>query len=118
MKKQKKKVLEFDPNGLSPSDPGAKLDANKPLAGLIKHFGLALLEVAKVGTYGAKKYSRGGWLQVEDGVQRYEDAFWRHLLVQDTEPIDKESGLSVESQIAWNALAKLELRLREEKSHV
>jgi hypothetical protein len=71
---------EQDPHGKDPHEPGAKLDLGKPFAGLLAHFGKALLAVAQVSTYGSKTYSRGGWQHVPNGVERYTDAFWRHLL--------------------------------------
>jgi len=103
---------EQDPTGRNQHEPGSKLDAGKPMASLLSHFGLALLEVAKVGTFGAKKYTFGGWQEVPEGVLRYSDAMWRHLCKEHTEAIDKDSGMLHQAQIAWNALARLELMLR------
>ncbi len=102
---------EKDPLGKKPGEPGAKLDQGKPMAGLLQDFGRALLAVAEVGTFGAKKYSRGGWQHVPDGVNRYTDAMLRHILVE-SEKIDRDSGLPHAAQTAWNALARLELMLR------
>jgi hypothetical protein len=103
---------EKDPTGRQAHDPGAKLDAGKPMAGLLQQFGRALMEVSKVGTYGAKKYSVGGWQHVPDGVGRYTDAMVRHFLTENRETFDAESGLLHAAQTAWNALARLELMLR------
>lgn len=91
---------------------GAKDDSGKVMGSLVGDFGLALLEVAKLGTFGASKYTRGGWKEVPDGVQRYDDAMWRHLLKSATETIDPETNISHEVAVVWNALAKLELKLR------
>lgn len=93
--------------------PGAKLDSGKIQAGVLGQFSLALLAVGEVGTYGATKYSRGGWQHVENGVERYDDAKWRHMLAGYREEIDEESGLLHAAHEAWNALAKLELILRD-----
>lgn len=90
-----------------------KHDNGKPLAGVIGDFGLALTAVAEVGTFGAQKYTRGGWENVPEGRIRYTDAMWRHLLNEKTMPIDEESGLLTEVHTVWNALARLELHLRE-----
>lgn len=106
-------MTDKDPLGKDAKEPGAKLDAGKPMAGVIPDFGLALMAVAEVGTYGIKKYSRGGWLQVPDSIQRYGDAKWRHLLCGKTELFDAESGLPHEWHAVWNALAELELKLRK-----
>ena len=55
-------------------------------------------------------------LHVKDGQKRYTDAMSRHLL-QDLsgEVYDQESGLHHATAVAWNALARLELTLRELK---
>lgn len=102
---------EQDPHGLDPHQPGAKLDAGKPDMSLLIDFSAALKEVARVGDYGAIKYSRGGWLQVPCGYDRYTSAMLRHTLVN--EPIDAESELLHAAHAAWNALARLELLLIE-----
>jgi hypothetical protein len=106
------KQVEYDPHGLDPSEPGAKLDAGKIQADLLEDFGLALLAVADVATYGASKYSLGGWQEVKDGVRRYKGASWRHLLRKRYKTHDS-SGLLHDAQVAWNVLAQLELKLRE-----
>ena len=101
---------EHDPNGVQAHDPGAKLDGGKVIAELLLDFSHALLAVAEVATFGAKKYSRGGWQHVENGETRYTGALLRHLLNRDE--IDADSGLLHDAQVAWNALARLELKLR------
>jgi len=102
---------EQDPHGKDPHEPGAKLDAGKPRPWLVLGgFRNALMEVVKVGTMGAAKYSDHGWLQVPDAQSRYLDAALRHIL--DTEEFDKESGLPHLAHAAWNVLAVLELRMR------
>jgi len=106
---------EFDPNGKSLHEPGAKADAGKVQAGVLGDFALALLAVAEVGTHGAVKYTRGGWEQVQNGAERYTDAMWRHILAAKHQPADADSGLSHKAHAAWNALAVLELELRAEK---
>lgn len=107
---------ERDPTGRNPHDPGAKLDAGKPRAGLVlSGFPRALAEVSKVGTYGAEKYSDNGWMDVPDGEQRYTDAMMRHLLAEwRGEKRDADTDLHHAAHAAWNALARLELMLRGE----
>ena len=105
--------VESDPNGKKQFEPGAKLDAGKPASGLLLDFGAALTEVAKVGTFGMEKYARGGWLHVPNGVERYTDAMMRHLLLEAREPVADDSGILHASHTAWNALARLELMLKE-----
>ena len=93
--------------------PGAKDDSEKVMAGLLLDFSRALTEVADVGTFGAVKYTRGGWQEVENAEQRYTDAFMRHVLSLQTEGTDPETGFLHWAHVAWNALAVLELILRE-----
>ncbi len=105
---------EFDPNGLDAHDPGAKLDAGKPRMGLVMQgFPRALLAVGVVATVGAAKYSDGGWLTVKEGFERYTDAMHRHILEEAIDGvIDPKTDLNHAAQVAWNALARLELLLR------
>lgn len=110
-------MKEKDPNGLDPHNPGAKLDEGKLLAHILQQFSLALTEVMKVATFGAKKYSRGGWQHVENGFERYSDAMMRHYLKETSEDFDPDSGLSHEAHLAWNALARLELKIRKENEN-
>lgn len=108
---------ERDPHGLAPSAPGAKLDAEKVMAELtIDGFSRALLAVAKVSTYGAKKYSPGGWQHVQDGQVRYRRAGDRHRLARGHEELDPDTGLLHLAHECWNRLAELELLLREREN--
>jgi hypothetical protein len=110
---------ERDPSGKSQHEKGAKLDYNKNQLGLVLFgFARALSEVGKVGTYGAKKYSPNGWIDVENGVQRYTDAMFRHLFYEGSgQPNDPDTDLLHAAHTAWNALARLDLMIREsEKS--
>jgi len=91
---------------------GVKLDSGKIKAGVLAEFHLALLKVAEVGTFGADKYTRGGWQEVDNGLERYWDAMWRHLL---TPGNDEESGLPHLAHFVWNALAVLQLELDGEE---
>lgn len=111
---------ERDPAGLGAHEPGAKLDAGKVRAGLVLGgFARALLEVSKVGTFGAAKYSPTGWIRVEGGVDRYTDALHRHLLAEAIgEALDDQTDLLHAAHAAWNALARLDLMLREREQAV
>jgi len=109
--------IEEDPNGFEPADPRAKLDAGKPdLSYLPEQFPLALEAVCRVAEYGTTKYSRGGWLKVPDAVQRYSRALLRHLFIRYKADVIPgiEPRFHADAQIAWNALAVLELKLRGE----
>jgi hypothetical protein len=107
---------ERDPFGKDPHQPGAKLDEGKVLAGVLSDFSMALMEVAKIGTHGAKKYTRGGWQTVENGIERYSDALWRHLLKENRSALDEDSGMLHAAHLAWNALARLELMIRNNRT--
>ena len=106
-------MMESDPDGIKQHDAGAKLDAGKPDCSLLLLFGKALLAVAEVGTFGAKKYTRGGWQKVGRGQERYTAALLRHLWKEQDEDYDTDLPVLHAAQVAWNALARLELILRE-----
>lgn len=107
---------DADPHGKDAAEAGAKLDAFKVRAGLaLSGFPHALEEVARVGSYGAKKYTPYGFLSVPDGEARYHDAMMRHYLdLCKGQTYDNESGCLLLAQVAWNALAWLELHLRNQ----
>ena len=112
------KKPENDPRGLKGGEPGAKFDADKVRPSLILNdMPRAILAVAEVGTYGAEKYSEGGWKHVEPGIARYTDAMDRHRVKEGIESHDDDSGLMHAAHVAWNALARLELMLREQDSN-
>ena len=97
------------------SEPGDKYDHGKPRPGLVlSGFARAMKEVVKVGTFGARKYTDYGFLEVPDGANRYTDAMLRHYFAEVSgERLDSESGLLHAAHLAWNALARLELMLRD-----
>jgi hypothetical protein len=110
-------VVERDPTGRDPHNGGAKLDAGKVEMTLVtRDMARALRAVAEVSTFGARKYSRGGWVLVEDGFRRYADAQDRHANdFGRGESHCPDSGLLHLAHEAWNALAKLDLYLREQE---
>lgn len=112
-------MTEQDPHGTPAHLPGAKLDAGKARAGLVLgDFANALVLVTQVGTFGAQKYSSSGWLSVPDGANRYTDAMLRHWLAEHTgSEHDEQTGLPHAAHLAWNALARLELRARAAAAH-
>lgn len=107
---ESKRLFKTD-NGI-----GVKHDSDKVRPDLIfNSMSMALMAAAEVSTFGAKKYEKDGWLQVPDGIKRYTAAMDRHRLLESQEDADVESGLKHQAHLAWNALARLELMLREEK---
>lgn len=113
-------LTETTPDGLGQHEAGAKVDAGKERAHLVLgSFSRALMAVSEVGTFGANKYTDNGWLQVSNAHERYCDAMLRHYLKdQHGEETDPDSGLLHAAHLAWNALATLELILREEQDSV
>ena len=95
---------------------GIKYDGGKVCAfrGSIDYFPRALEQVAAVSTFGANKYAWKGWEAVSEGFERYSDAMVRHMFAAAKgEATDNDSGLLHEAHTAWNALARLELKLRQ-----
>jgi len=107
--------VEADPTGRSSKDPGSKLDKGKLMPDLvIGGFPRALWEVTRVGTEGANKYTPDGWQTVPGGERRYAEANMRHWLKRKMgRTMDEELPVLHEAQEIWNALASLELKLRE-----
>ena len=72
---------------------GRKFDAGKVDYTLVPWDGLE--EVVKVLEFGARKYARDNWQQVEGGMQRYQAAAFRHMIAYNQgEKADPETGLS------------------------
>lgn len=93
---------------------GVKHDNGKPEPRLVLgSMARAILAVSEVASYGAKKYSPDNWLLVDDAMERYTDAGDRHRLMSSHHDNDDESGLLQLAHAAWNALAVLELKLRD-----
>jgi len=109
-------LSESDPLGKSAKDPGSKLDTGKApvLRGAIQYFPRAIRYLAQISEIGSRKYSWKGWEKVPDGINRYGDALMRHLLAEEIEgSLDMDTGCLHAAQVAWNAMARLELMLRD-----
>lgn len=90
---------------------GLKYDAEKPRMDLISS--KALIELARVLTYGAKKYDSHNWRK---GIaySRIIAAIYRHLVAyNDGETYDKETGISH----AAHAMCELMFLLEFEHTH-
>lgn len=118
---------EKDPNGYAPNTPGAKLDAGKApvFQGVLGYFPRALIALASLSGYGAHKYAWKGWESVPDGENRYGNGLGRHLLKEaiegewdkDAENDPNYPGCILHAtQVAWNAMARLELILKRKQS--
>jgi hypothetical protein len=94
--------------------------------GLLDYFPRACIAVAEVSAAGAEKYAWKGWEGVDDGYNRYSDAGARHIVKKaiegpwDSEMAERGKRILHDAQVAWNALAALELylRAREPKPNV
>lgn len=107
------------------SKPGQKFDGAKlPVGrGFIGYFGRAIKAVAMVSKYGAQKYAVSyedkNWERLDDARLRYGDGRARHIVDEAVDgPWDPESKLLHAAHAAWNAMAYLELCLREGMSLV
>lgn len=93
----------------APPPTGSKHDSGKPLMGAVPPN--ALLAVAKVLTFGAEKYGRDNWRQVESAETRYLDAALRHInAYQRGESVDPESGESHLAHAVCSLMFMLELQ--------
>ena len=102
-------------NGMDMSNTGGigrKNDTGKPMGSIVyKDFPLSMALAVDVATFGAAKYARGNWKQVDNAEQRYEDAMHRHLLAEASgEENDEESDLPHLGHALWNLMALIELR--------
>ena len=105
---QKEKVLEQN------MSEGKKYDSGKAKMHLLPP--KALLEVAKVLTFGADKYGEENWRDVADAQNRYASASLRHLFSHlDKEELDEETNYSHLAHAICCLMFKLELEL-ESKS--
>lgn len=95
---------------------GLKDDSGKEQPRLL-HQGcpLALAEVVKTLTFGARKYAPNSWQLVEDAANRYQDASYRHDSKRcQGELIDPETNVRHRAHHIINELFLLELELRGE----
>lgn len=109
--------VEQDPHGKDAHEPGAKLDHGKLRPSLvIEGMARAIWAVSEVATFGAAKYTAGGWVMVPNGQERYADAQYRHVLKRAKgETTDGDSHLLHLQHEAWNSLAKLDLYIRQQE---
>ena len=96
------------------SEIGKKYDSDKPRADLLPP--LALIEVAKVLTYGAGKYGPDNWKKLDNLQSRYTGAALRHLLAHMSgEETDEETDLNHIAHAVCCLLFKLEAKLSHGK---
>jgi hypothetical protein len=128
-------VLEKNSRGLwadlkgKEQNSGMKADNGKIDLSYLDYFPRALEAVCGVSQFGNTKYTklsgqdaRGSWQTVPDGKRRYAAALLRHhfRLAKGEEYDDEPTEYGLDpvhhaAQRAWNALATLELILREKE---
>lgn len=90
-----------------------------PMMDVFQEFPLAMLEIAKVTAYGAKKHAVRGWqtFSPDYGIRYHTGKMGRHLLAEEMEgAVNVEDGeLLHAAQVAWNALARLEHIVRTQR---
>lgn len=93
---------------------GEKYDSEKPRMDLLLDFSRSFTALARLCTKGAEKYAPHSWLHVEDGEARYTAAMLRHLFVDEEYDKVEDGGIGElhDVCVAWNALTRLELKLR------
>ena len=110
--KEEERLLEPVPDHDGKADQG-KIDIDR----FFRYFPGAIEAVSEVLQFGAEKYEDGGWVDVPDGVRRYQAAAGRHKLARmKNEIIDKESSLEHWAHELCDHLMAYELYLRGEKS--
>lgn len=82
---------------------------------LCKQFPNAINAVVKRSSDGHKKYEEWdgdwkNWERVKDGYLTYSNALLRHLFNE-----GDDNSIEHDIAVAWNALARLELKLKESK---
>jgi len=93
---------------------GIKYDSGKPMYGLLPP--VALEEVTKVLTYGAKKYEPENWRYVDNALNRYFDALQRHVWAwKQGQKEDPETGLHHMAHAICCALFICELEILNRK---
>lgn len=89
---------------------GKKYDGEKPRMHLLPS--KSMFEVAKVLTFGAKKYDEHNWRKLENLQNRYTSGALRHIFAHsDGERLDQESELSHLAHAICCLLFKLEIEL-------
>jgi len=94
---------------------GIKYDSEKPKMNLLPP--KAIVEVAKVLTFGAQKYDAENWRKLDDLQNRYTAGALRHIFAHmDGEKLDPETGLSHIAHALCCLLFKLEIELEDGES--
>ena len=99
----------------------AKYNKHPVYEGVMRKFPRALVAIAQCSKCGAAKHSTtvGSlvYKEVPGGVDTYYNALARHLLsiAAGDEVNEEDGGVLHATQVAWNALAALEIKLTNQK---
>jgi hypothetical protein len=93
---------------------GKKFDSDKPMMQLLPS--KALVEVSKVLSFGANKYGKENWRELDDLQDRYTGGALRHIFAHmDDEFKDLETNYSHLAHAVCGLLFKLEIELEKDK---
>ena len=93
---------------------GKKFDSDKPMMQLLPS--KALVEVSKVLSFGANKYGKENWRELDDLQDRYTGGALRHIFAHmDDEFKDPETNYSHLAHAVCGLLFKLEIELEKDK---
>ena len=96
-------------------EEGIKYDTEKPKMNLLPP--KAVIEVAKVLTFGAEKYDAENWRKLDNLQSRYTAGALRHIFAHmDGEQLDPETKLSHLAHALCCLLFKLEIELEDAES--
>ena len=93
---------------------GKKFDSDKPMMQLLPS--KALVEVSKVLSFGANKYGKENWRELDDLQDRYTGGTLRHIFAHmDDEFKDPETNYSHLAHAVCGLLFKLEIEVEKDK---
>lgn len=96
---------------------GIKYDKEKPrYAEFLLDFQEPLEKLYEVWEFGANKYGKSNWKELDNGLERYSNALIRHLFAENKNIYDEETNMFHASHIAFNALARLYFINRSENN--
>jgi dATP/dGTP diphosphohydrolase len=106
-------IVTTKPNGKQAMPVDSKERKNTPLvSGVLDYFPAALAAVARLSKFGNDKHNPGEDLHWARGKSNdHADCIARHLV--DRGVIDPETGMSHTVEVAWRALALLQLEEEE-----
>lgn len=115
-----RKTTLLPPPGQMAEATKAKYGKDPLWQGVLARFPRALRELSRVSAFGTRKHevplSDMSYLSVPDGYNVYSDAVGRHLVGEAMEgPVNLDPGDGGQlhaAQLAWNALARLEVYLK------